>query len=284
MSQQFLQRSQAAPALGLCVALVAAVVLTSVLCNALSNPGLQAKASEVDSGKQTEPNQAPDIRSGRQDARATSKLGKALFEQLTCATCHSISGNGGCLGPPLDGVAAFRSEEYMYTRLCNSAAESRRFRELSGGQPELMPHPRIAADKARLVVDYLLTLPAPAGGFQVPGHGTSDKLQFKTDSQAAPATSDSASSRAGQKLYYDLGCAACHSIGQVGGHLAPRLDGVAGRRSREYIVMHITNPVIHEQQTANPVEGILSVMPPAHATAQDIEKIADFLMTLPPAH
>ena len=83
---------------------------------------------------------------------ATSKLtdkGKALFARDNCATCHSISGKGGCLAPLLDGVGARRSEKFVYTRIARSKEAENEFLKTYGNS-ELMPHLRIPPADATL--------------------------------------------------------------------------------------------------------------------------------------
>lgn len=95
----------------------------------------------------------------------------------------------------------------------------------------------------------------------------------------APATVTE-SSRAGERLYKELNCSACHAIGKEGGQVGPRLDGVGARRSREFIVGHITDPEGHARNL--PLEHPQGTMMPAtNATREEIEQLADYMLTLP---
>lgn len=95
----------------------------------------------------------------------------------------------------------------------------------------------------------------------------------------APVTE---SSRAGERLYTELNCSACHAIGKEGGQAGPRLDGIGARRSREFIVSHITDPEEHARNL--PLEHPQGTMMPAtSATKEQIEQLADYLLTLPEA-
>jgi len=46
----------------------------------------------------------------------------------------------------------------------------------------------------------------------------------------------------GKALVQKFSCATCHQIGEEGGRIGPSLDGVGGRRSREFIEARIANP------------------------------------------
>jgi hypothetical protein len=76
-----------------------------------------------------------------------------------------------------------------------------------------------------------------------------------------------------------MGCAACHAINKVGGQFGPLLDGIGVRRSREFIIAHITNPQVHTEKFPGE-HAAAAMMPPTKATPDQIAQIADFLMTL----
>ncbi len=205
-----------------------------------------------------------------------SMKGEAIFKDLNCMACHSIHGVGGDLAPVLDAVGQRRSSDFLLAHLSNSEEEKKKYDQLSGiDATGRFPHTRIKPDSAKLIADFLLTLPEPVGGFVITPH------TVRTPAEEPPPGSDfhpsvkNASSEKGAKLYNDFGCVACHSIGQIGGWLGPRLDGVGGRHTRSYIVAHINNANIHSEN------GSRSNMPKFNASSDQVEKIADFLMTLP---
>jgi mono/diheme cytochrome c family protein len=47
---------------------------------------------------------------------------------------------------------------------------------------------------------------------------------------------------AGQKLFADMRCAYCHSIGGKGGDIGPSLDHVGGRKTPEWLTKHFRDP------------------------------------------
>ncbi len=213
-------------------------------------------------------------------ATPESEQGHALYEKLNCAGCHTVSNTGGRIGPPLDGIGGRRDKEFLTAHLTNPEEHTKKFPELHSNQPNRMPHPHATADEVKQLVDYLLTLPEPVAGFRVTPHAHAEV------SEAHPVNLDfvpmaaTEASRAGQKLYFDLGCAACHSINKVGGRFGPKLDGIGARRSRQFIAAHITNPRIHTEKFPGE-HTATAMMPPSTATPEQIEQIVAFLMTLP---
>jgi cytochrome c2 len=200
-----------------------------------------------------------------------SLKGKEIFNQQKCISCHSIKEEGGCLAPPLDGVGKHRTEQFLTARITDSPEAISQFDRLYK-LPELMPHPRLAPQKAKLVVAYLLTLPEPPHGFAVTEHiavkGVATKIEPDSN------TPQQESIREGQRLYNSLGCAACHSIHDVGGHIGPELDHVSQRRSTEYIIGHMSGARFK-------FESGQSKMPRVNATPDEMKKIANFLLSLP---
>ena len=50
-------------------------------------------------------------------ALSQSSDGKKLLIKHACANCHLIEGQGGFIGPPLDGIGAHRDENYIIYKL-----------------------------------------------------------------------------------------------------------------------------------------------------------------------
>ncbi|MGE0883432.1 MAG: cytochrome c [Blastocatellales bacterium] len=213
-------------------------------------------------------------------ATSLSEQGQALFGKLNCAGCHTLNNAGGHLGPPLDGVGGRRNKDFLTAHLTDPAEHAKKFPELHGNRPNRMPHPHATPNEVKSLVAYLLTLPEPPAGFRITPHAhgeVAEAAAMKADFSPAPVTD---ASRAGQKLYFEMGCAACHTINKVGGQFGPKLDGIGARRSREFIAAHITNPRVHTETFPGEHEA-KAMMPPTGATAEQIEQIAAFLMTLP---
>lgn len=210
---------------------------------------------------------------------AESEKGKQLFQQLSCANCHAIQGKGGCLGPPLDAVGAVRDERFLVSRISSDKARVQQFESMYG-MPELMPHPRLAEPKATAIAKYLLTLPAPEGGFYVTPHTVPANITAAAQPGFKPHAASS-KSRQGAKLFNEHGCAACHSVAGVGGWFGPALDGIGGRRSAEFIKAQVESPQANKDKTRPDPREMPALMPKFNLPTEDVEKITAFLLTLP---
>ncbi len=211
-----------------------------------------------------------------------SEQGKQLFENLNCMSCHSLHNVGGDLAPRLDGIGGHRSEQFLLDQLSNNSTAKIDYFCLPGSHyANTLPHSRYSPPVAAKLVSYLLTLPEPQGGFVVVPHVAALPAETPPVNVKFQPEPKSESSAEGQKLYDRFGCVACHAIGEVGGWLGPRLDGVGGRHSRLYIASQITNAQAHARENASSADEQPSRMPHFEATPQEIQKITDFLMTIP---
>ncbi len=203
------------------------------------------------------------------------KKGRVQFARNRCNTCHTVEGIGGCLAPPLDGISDRRSREFLLSRITKGTKHESDFAKRYG--EELMPHLRIPAEDARVVVEYLLTIPKPQKGFKVIGH---DGGRPESTSSTSAATANADSIRSGRLLLSSKGCLACHSVGNLGGSFAPKLDGIGNRRSVGFIKAQMKNAellTIDEDQEYGP-RG--TTMPPLNLTDQNISDLANYLTTL----
>ena len=88
------------------------------------------------------------------------------------------------------------------------------------------------------------------------------------------------SSQKGEVLYKQLECKTCHAINKTGGDVGPPLDGIGAKRSRAFLIGHITDPEAHAKNL--PKEHPHGVtMPATSATAEQIGQMVDYLLTLP---
>lgn len=137
--------------------------------------------------------EAQDLPAPTQNAMA----GAQVFGEKGCVRCHSVSGDGGALGPDLRSVAAERSLQDLTATLWNHLPDMRRaMRDLRLDQPRLSP--REAGD----LFAYLFTL----GYFDERG----DSLR-------------------GEALFSEMSCIRCHQVGGVGGVVGPVLDEIGTR-------------------------------------------------------
>jgi cytochrome c2 len=210
-----------------------------------------------------------------------SKAGQKIFNRQNCMDCHSIHNTGGSISPMLDGIGSRRDRKFLEARLTKSAEAEEQFKELVGPQvASRFTHIRLSPLEARQVTDFLLTVPEPAGGFIVVPHMMRSPASEPSSSGDYKPLAATKSSEQGKQSFLKQGCVACHSIGDVGGWLGPRLDGIGGRRSRAFIVAHVTNASAHSKSSGENI-GKKSLMPANTLPAKDVEKIADFLLTLP---
>ena len=203
---------------------------------------------------------------------AESQAGKQLYNKLDCASCHKVSGSGGTLGPPLDGIGGARGLQFITAHLLDPEKQMQEFPDLFGGRPNLMPHPGVSLNDAKALASYLLTLPEPKDGFLILSHpkGSASK-QKKIDT--AIHTKTSGPTELGRNLFLSHGCAACHTLNNSVPRFGPRLDGIASRRTRQEL-MEAMHGGTDEPEMNFKVY---------HLTNQEANQIVDFLMRLPRA-
>jgi mono/diheme cytochrome c family protein len=198
-------------------------------------------------------------------ATTETKEGKALYAAMNCASCHSIAGMGGYVGPPLDGVGGRRSEEFLQSHLTDPAEHAKRFPHLHDGNR--MPHPHATPDEVKALASYLMTLPEPQGGFLIQAH---PPLSMPPKAIPESRPSSSASIDEGRQLFLEKGCAACHSVGGFGSSFGPKLDRVGQRLGRGLIEMKIT------------AKGKLGAgMQWRGVNDEEASKITEYLLSLP---
>jgi len=73
-------------------------------------------------------------------------------------------------------------------------------------------------------------------------------------------------------LYATRGCMGCHTVNGSGGKNGPVLNGLAGRRSVEWVKGHFGDP---KKFSPN------SQMPPYRFNPQELEAITTYLMAIP---
>lgn len=81
--------------------------------------------------------------------------GKTLVQQRGCIGCHVVEGQGGTMGPPLDGIAARRPEAFVLRQLRNPQEND---------PASLMPNLGLAPAEVEAIWAYLQTLDGTDGG------------------------------------------------------------------------------------------------------------------------
>lgn len=204
--------------------------------------------------------------------------GRLLFSKNNCNVCHSINANGGCLAPPLDGINKRRNLDFIMMRISEDPSLQIKFQQTFG--QELMPHPRLEKTAAKCIAHYLMTIPANSEVYASTGHSEAGSKSLNNN--LFSTNNDNLSLETGRKLYNESGCVACHAIGGLGGDFGPSLDNVADRLSKTKIVERIARanllvPVYDEYS------GKGAVMPPLNLNENEVQAIANFLMTLKPS-
>jgi len=191
----------------------------------------------------------------QKDSRSTK--GKTLFDNLNCAQCHSIEGQGGELGPALDGIGGHRGRAWLTARLLDPAKQVKDFPGMFDGTTTIMPHAVTRLTEARLLADYLLTLEEPKYGFAVSTHKsdrvhTPPSTESKTAGDEWQPKTESVASKSGQDLFVNLQCAACHSLDGSNRWFGPDLAGIGARldeKKLEQVLSGAVRSTVMKKQT-----------------------------------
>jgi|AGTN01.1.fsa_nt_gi Cytochrome c. len=212
-------------------------------------------------------------------ATKASAQGKELFEKNNCSLCHTAEQGGGCLAPPLNGVGARRSKEFIIARITAEKAEVEKFSKMYPSA-ELMPHKRIPKSQSKLIADYLMTLPEPKYGYKVSAHV--EKTPGVTNAKSSTSSDQvpDKSANRGRNLLNSKGCMACHSIGNIGGKFAPAFDHIGSRKSKEQIKKQMLSAELLALNSDPEYAERGTVMPPMDISEKESEDIANYLKAL----
>ena len=213
------------------------------------------------------------------------KAGLKVYQANSCSGCHSIGGQGGNMGPPLDNVGATNSIAWLEAQVSNPKSHN--------PATSMPPFTTISKTDLTALANYLSSLKtggaaaapaAPSAAASTanvggpPGTGTMKAASSPAASATAPATvaatagaATPADVAAGKKLFASDNCSGCHAIGGQGGSMGPALDDVGSDKSVAWIEAQITNPKSH-----NPG----SMMPPFSLPQKDLNNLATYLSTL----
>jgi nitric oxide reductase subunit C len=177
--------------------------------------------------------------------------GKMVWHKYDCIGCHTILGNGTYFAPDLTKVAARKPKSYLKQFVMDPKGVK---------ADAVMPTLGMSADEADKLIAFL------------------DWIS-KVDTNDWPpkpilATAAGVSGKeltAGQLVYQTQGCSNCHSINGIGGTSGPDLTKVGSRHDREWFIGHFNDPQKYVKNSA---------MPPVTASAQDIEQLTAYMLTL----
>ena len=139
------------------------------------------------------------------------KAGTLLRDRHSCLGCHRLNGEGGRIGPVLDGVAERRPDSYLQRVVAHPD---------SSAPGTIMPRIPMTAERRRLLVGYLAGLDSPASGDTAraggpDGTGRSGYLSLVEHRPRAPTggermtTAGAREPSTGRALYRER-CASCH--------------------------------------------------------------------------
>jgi mono/diheme cytochrome c family protein len=107
------------------------------------------------------------------------------------------------------------------------------------------------------------------------------EIEYETILEDEPELTEGDAGR-GKKIFEThpvAGCVRCHVVGGEGGAVGPALDGIARRKSEDYIRESLTDP---QATMAEGFPAEVSPMPPMGVllTEQEMRDVMAYLMTL----
>jgi ubiquinol-cytochrome c reductase cytochrome b subunit len=175
-----------------------------------------------------------------QQLSAEELAGIGYFRREACNTCHPPGASG--VGPDLTKTEIKRNAAWMIEHF-------KRPKEMVPGSS--MPAIQLSDAQLNALAAFLLKLNA----------------KNREALLSAPAFAVE-----GAMVYQANRCGSCHQLNGTGMKLGPPLNGLAARRSREWVEEHFRDP-----QKVSPG----STMPAYRFNARDMERITSWLMSVP---
>jgi nitric oxide reductase subunit C len=167
--------------------------------------------------------------------------GLEYFRRESCQRCHNLLEGDPKVGPNLAGLETRRSPDWMESHFRKPADESI---SKPGNQP-------LSAAQMNALVTLISRL-------------TPEKAR---DLGEAPEPII-----AGADVFVSNLCSSCHKINGAGGNVGPSLNGLAERRSRQWVEKHFQSPRVMSPG---------SIMPPYHFPENQQDEIISYLFQLP---
>ena len=179
--------------------------------------------------------------------------GKMVWQKYDCIGCHTIFGNGSYFAPDMTKVFDRKPKSYIKKFLMDPKAVK---------ADAAMPTLGVTSDEADKMIVFLEWI-------------------SKVDTNDWPpkpilATAAGVSGRqlsAGQRIYQEQGCSACHTIHGIGGTSGPDLTAVGSKRDHDWLFGHFKDP---EKYVKN------SAMPPLTLPDAEIEHLTAYMLNLKP--
>ena len=168
--------------------------------------------------------------------------GIGYYRQENCASCHTTNGTGSGIGPDLTLTSQRRSAAWMIEH----------FKRPSSMVPgTAMPAIQLSDKQMNALASFLLEL---------------------TPKNAVALREAPREAVEGAMVYQRSRCAFCHQVNGTGRKVGPPLNGVSGRRSREWIAGHFLAPKTYSPGT---------LMPAYKFSPEDMESLVAYLYSLP---
>jgi ubiquinol-cytochrome c reductase cytochrome b subunit len=179
---------------------------------------------------------------GWQELTPEELAGVGFFRKENCSSCHNLGGGqGNKAGPDLASSPTKRDAAWLIAH----------FKQPSTIAPgSSMPPIQLSDRQLNALASFLLKI----------NPKNAEKLQ------GAPAIAAD-----GAVIYQQFNCGACHQVNGMGMKLGPPLNGLARRRSPDWVMGHFLDP-----KKFSPG----STMPPYKLAAKDNERLTTYLMAL----
>ena len=165
--------------------------------------------------------------------------GAVLFETLNCGGCHLHPDIPPRVTAPDLGATGLRvGEDWLEAYLASPVTI--RPAGPSPGRGGRMPDFRLSAAEITAISGFLLTLETPSPGD--PPARTPDQPPAHIPPWEPLALSPFSMQKAETLLEDRWSCLGCHQLGEDGGRIGPRLDGIAQRLRPEYVRHLIEDP------------------------------------------
>ena len=168
--------------------------------------------------------------------------GVGYFRQEHCRTCHNLTDGPPKPGPTLALRTTKRSADWMIQHFRNPS------QTIPGSN---MPPIPLNLPELNALSAFLLRLRPETA-----------ELIDKIPPGAVK----------GAQVYVSSNCSSCHKVAGVGGEVGPPLNGLAARRSKDWIERHFESP-----RTLSPG----TVMPPFHFSPSQRDALVSYLLALP---
>lgn len=199
---------------------------------------------------------------------ADREEGGALFETLNCRGCHVHPDFAARTDAPDLGATGLRVREDWLTGYLARPVTIRPAGTLPG-RGDRMPDFRLTPAEVAAIGGFLLTLDTPLPGGDPPARPTDPSEPAQIPPWEPDALSAFSMRKAETLLRDRWSCLGCHQLGDDGGRIGPRLDGIAGRLRPEYVRHLIGSP-------AHLAPG--TIMPASLEQPDRIDLIASYLL------